>query len=212
MLIDYVASDISVLALASAHVGKVCVLKQKLATVEDLTARDCKKHDIEVIDVDTDVLVEAGAKAGRLSFEDWLCFVVCRDRAWSCLSNDRALLGECRKAGISVRRGLGLMVELVRQNAMSKKRSARRRTHSREQSAPHQRTRASSVPSFAWGRKTLRDRTLRQDLLQLGRLCVIEPEGRGRVEPGAYEAFRHSQELTSASAAWDGYQTCRTRW
>ena len=125
VLIDYVASDISVLALASAHVGKVCVLKQTLATVEDLTARDCKKHDIEVIDVDTDVLVEAGAKAGRLSFEDWLCFVVCRDRAWSCLSNDRALLGECRKAGISIRRGLGLMVELVRQNAMSKKRALR---------------------------------------------------------------------------------------
>ena len=77
------------------------MLRQTLATVEGLTARDCKKHGIEVVDVETAVLAEAGGKAGRLSFDDWLCFVVCRDRAWSCLSNGRALLGECRKAGIA---------------------------------------------------------------------------------------------------------------
>ena len=61
------------------------VLEQTLATVVNLSERECKKQGIEVIDVDTNVLVEAGAKSGPLSFEDWLCLIVCRERVWSCL-------------------------------------------------------------------------------------------------------------------------------
>jgi hypothetical protein len=123
VLIDYVASDLAILALASEHIGRVHVLEQTLATVENLSERECKKQDIEVIDVDTRVLVEAGAKSGPLSFEDWLCLIVCRERAWSCVTNDRALRRVCRKAGIRVRRGLGLMVDLVRSGAISEKRA-----------------------------------------------------------------------------------------
>ena len=125
VLIDYVASDLKILALASKHIGKVHVLKQTLAIVEDLSERECKRHGIEVIDVETTVLVEAGAKSGPLSFEDWVCFLVCRERSWSCLTNDRALLRECRKARIRVRRGLSLMVDLVRHGALSKVRALR---------------------------------------------------------------------------------------
>ncbi len=114
VLIDYVASDLKILALASKHIGKVHVLKQTLATVEDLSERECKRHGIEVIDVETTVLVEAGAKSGPLSFEDWVCFLVCRERSWSCLTNDRALLRECRKARIRVRRGALSKVRALR--------------------------------------------------------------------------------------------------
>lgn len=40
VLIDYVASDLAILALASEHIGVVHVLKQTLATVGDLSERD----------------------------------------------------------------------------------------------------------------------------------------------------------------------------
>lgn len=89
-----------------------------------------------MVDVETNVLVEAGARSGPLSFEDWLCFLVCRERSWSCLTNDRALLRECRKARIRVRRGLGLMVDLVRSGALSKKR-ALRVAHAIHEDNPH---------------------------------------------------------------------------
>lgn len=70
------------------------------------------------------------------SVEDWLCFIVCRNRSWSCLSNDRALLSECGRAGIRVRRSLGLPVELVQREELSEKRALRvaQRIH---QSNPH---------------------------------------------------------------------------
>lgn len=115
VLIDYMASDPSVLGLVSEHIGELFVLTQILGTVRHLSARECKQHRIQLVEADTNTLIEAGSRSGgALSFEDWLCFIICRDRSWTCVSNDRALLRECRKSQIRVRRGLGLMVELVR--------------------------------------------------------------------------------------------------
>ena len=115
VLIDYVGSDPSVLGLVSEHVGDLFVLAQILRTVRSLSARECKQHRIQVVEADTETLIEAGSRSGgALSFDDWLCVSTCRYRSWTCVSNDRVLLRECRKARIRVRRGLGLMVDLVR--------------------------------------------------------------------------------------------------
>jgi len=124
VLIDYVGSDPSVLGLVSEHVGDLFVLAQILRTVRSLSARECKQHRIQVVEADTETLIEAGSRSGgALSFDDWLCFIICRDRCWTCVSNDRALLRECRKARIRVRRGLGLMVELVRTGNLAEARA-----------------------------------------------------------------------------------------
>ena len=49
VLIDYVASDLAILALASEHIGRVHVLEQTLTTVVNLSERECQKQGIEVI-------------------------------------------------------------------------------------------------------------------------------------------------------------------
>lgn len=120
VLIDYVAGGLFVLELTAQHIGPLYVLSQVLDTVHGLSERDCRRLGIEVVEADTASLIEAGAKSGALSFEDWLCFITCRNHGWTCLTNDGALLRECGSSQVPVRRGFGLMVELVRSGVLAR--------------------------------------------------------------------------------------------
>lgn len=125
VLIDYVQGGFSILSLAAEHIGPIYVLRQIVHTVDGLTERYCRRHHVQVIQADTDSLIEAGTKSGALSFEDWLCFLTCRDEGWTCLTNDGALIRECSRSGIPVRRGLSLMVELVGIGVLERRRALR---------------------------------------------------------------------------------------
>ncbi len=125
VLIDYVAGDLFILALTAQHLGPLFVLRQVLDTVDGLSERDCRRLGVQVIDADTASLLEAGTKSGPLSFEDWLCFITCRDQEWTCLTNDGALIRECGSAKVPVSRGLSPMVELVRGGALDRRRALR---------------------------------------------------------------------------------------
>ncbi len=57
------------------------------------------------------------------SFEDWLCLITCRDRSWTLATNDAALIRECKKERVRVRRGLSLVIELVRRGSLEAKRA-----------------------------------------------------------------------------------------
>lgn len=125
VLIDYVAGGLFVLGLTAEHIGPLYVLSQVLDTVDGLSERDCRGLGIQVIDADTGALLKAGSKAGALSFEDWLCFITCRDKEWTCLTNDGSLTRECGRANIPARRGLSLMVQLVRGGFLDRRRALR---------------------------------------------------------------------------------------
>lgn len=125
VLIDYVSSGLFILELTAQHIGPLYVLRQVLETVDDLSERDCRRLGIQVIEADTDSLVEAGSLSGALSFEDWLCFITCRDQQWTCLTNDGSLIRQCGNATVGVRRGLSLMVELVEKRALEHRRALR---------------------------------------------------------------------------------------
>lgn len=125
VLIDYVAGGLFVLELTAERMRPLYVLRQILDTVAGLTERDCQRLGIEVLEADTAALLEAGSKSGALSFEDWLCFIHCRDRRWTCLTNDGPLIRECARASIPSRRGLSLMVELVRGGVLDRRRALR---------------------------------------------------------------------------------------
>jgi hypothetical protein len=124
-LIDYVAGGLFVLELTAQHIGPLYVLSQVLETVEGLSERECRRLGIQIIEADTAALVEAGSRSGALSFEDWLCFITCRDQTWTCLTNDGSLIRECGKADVPTRRGLGLMIELVEVGALDRRRALR---------------------------------------------------------------------------------------
>jgi len=125
VLIDYVAGGLFVLELTAQQIGPLYVLRQVLDTVGGLSERECRRLGIQVVEADTAVLLEAGSKEGALSFEDWLCFITCRDENWTCITNDGSLRRKCEGADVATRRGLSLMVELVQRGVLDRKRALR---------------------------------------------------------------------------------------
>ena len=85
-----------------------------LKTVDDLSVTQCKKLGISIVEAETTLLLEAGRRSGALSFEDWLCFLLCQQNGWTCVTNDRALIRECKQCKIHYRRGLRLMIDLIK--------------------------------------------------------------------------------------------------
>lgn len=113
VLIDYVQTDLSILRLVANHTGRLYVLREVLETVDGLSNSRCRRNGIEVIETETAMLLEAGKRSGALSFEDWLCYLHCEQRHWICVTNDSALIQACKNGGVSCRRGLRLMIDLV---------------------------------------------------------------------------------------------------
>ena len=107
VLIDYRESELAILELVGRHVGRVAVLSPVLDEVQGLTARECEGIGIAVIEVETERLLRAAEIASRVSFNDRLCLIVCREERWTCVTNDNALRRLCGRHGVEVRYGLG---------------------------------------------------------------------------------------------------------
>ncbi len=113
VLVDYLAVDIGILSLVSRHIGPVHVVSTVLGEVDGLDASDCERLGFRVVEPSLEQAIDAASPSGRLSFADRLCFVLCRDNDWTCVSNDRALRRTCESIGVTVLWGLELMLELV---------------------------------------------------------------------------------------------------
>ena len=123
VLIDYRDSDLAILGLVARHMGRVAVLAPILDEVRNLTAFEAERLGIEVIGVETDWLLRATDVESRISFNDRLCLVVCRDEGWTCVTNDRALRRLCARYRVKTRFGLALMVELVANGVLTRQRA-----------------------------------------------------------------------------------------
>lgn len=123
VLIDYRETDLSVLKEVGTHVARLAVLAETLEEVRGVDGRTCAALRIEVIEPETSMLVEATQQDTRVSFNDRLCFLVCREQGWTCVTNDGALRRLCRRHDVNVRYGLGLMVDLVARGAINQRRA-----------------------------------------------------------------------------------------
>ena len=123
VLIDYRDSDPEVLKLIGQHVGPVAVLSPVLDEVRGLSQADCEQLSISVVRAATGRLLEAGSIDSSVSFNDRLCFVVCHEESWTCVTNDRALRRLCERHGVKTRFGLSLVVDLVASGAITEKRA-----------------------------------------------------------------------------------------
>ena len=113
VLIDYRAADLTVLQLASRHIGKVHVARQVLREVPRVGADECERLDLKIVDESLEQLLEAGRRRGRLSFNDHLCLILARDAGSTCVTNDRALRRACEELSVPVLWGLELMIQLT---------------------------------------------------------------------------------------------------
>ena len=123
VLIDYRESELAILNLVVQHLGQVAVVPSVLEEVRDVTAAQCTRLGIEVIEVSTDLMLQAAQVESSISFSDRLCLVVCREEEWICVTNDGALRRLCERHGVETRFGLGLMVDLVAVGALTRRRA-----------------------------------------------------------------------------------------
>lgn len=119
VLIDYRDSSLEVLKLVGQHIARVAVVSSVLDEVRGVSREDCAGLGIDVLEVKIDWLLEARDVESRASFNDRLCCVVCREHGWTCVTNDAALGRLCERHGVKTRRGLGLMVDLVRAGGLA---------------------------------------------------------------------------------------------
>lgn len=123
VLIDYRESEIKILELVVQHMGRVVVLAPVLDEVQGVTPAQCAQLGIEVVEVETEQLVRASEVESRVSFNDRLCLIACREEGWTCVTNDSALRRLCERHGVATRFGLGLMVDLVAVGALTRRRA-----------------------------------------------------------------------------------------
>ncbi len=120
VLIDYAKSAPEILALVAQYVGPLRITSGVLREVAELDRKDCDDLGIRVVEPTSDQLLRAAGIESRVSFDDGLCLVICRDEGWICATNDRALQRLCEKHGVSTRFGLRLLVDLVEAKAISR--------------------------------------------------------------------------------------------
>ena len=123
VLIDYRESELDILKLVVQHIGRIVVLAPVLDEVQGVTPTQCKQLGIEVVEVTTEQLVQASEGESRVSFNDRLCLIACRDEGWTCVTNDGALRRLCEHHSVATRFGLGLMVDLVAVGVLTRRRA-----------------------------------------------------------------------------------------
>jgi len=123
VLIDYRESELGILELVVQHVGRVTILAPVLDEVRGVTAAQCARLGIEVVEVETEQMLRASEVESSVSFNDRLCLVVSREEGWTCVTNDGALRRLCERHGVETRFGLGLMVDLVAAGALTQRRA-----------------------------------------------------------------------------------------
>ena len=123
VLIDYRESELAVLNLVVQHLGQVAVVPSVLEEVRGVTAKQCARLGIEVVEVSTALMLQATQVESSVSFNDRLCLVVCREEGWTCVTNDSALRRLCKRHGVETRFGLSLMVDLVAAGALTRRRA-----------------------------------------------------------------------------------------
>jgi PIN domain nuclease of toxin-antitoxin system len=122
VLIDYRDSDLTVLKLVSEHIGAVRVLRQVLDEAPGISDRRCAQLGIEIVQLETELLIEANDLPRSLSIADRFCIVACERNRWTLVSNDRAMRAVSKQRGIRLRWGLGLMVDLVHAGVLTETR------------------------------------------------------------------------------------------
>jgi rRNA-processing protein FCF1 len=118
VLIDYMVSDRFILGLLARHVGPLYVAVPVLDKVDQLSAGECERLGMTLVDPTTEELVEAGEGRPGLAFDDTVCMILARDNHWRCVTNDRALRRACSAEGVDVLWGLEAMLLLVHAGAL----------------------------------------------------------------------------------------------
>ncbi|MDA3939564.1 MAG: hypothetical protein PF693_09670 [Spirochaetia bacterium] len=120
ILIDYLNGGKDVLECLCKY-SDFIVPDVILDEVEQLCMEDAEKIGIKVLDCSLAVLAKAENQLPGCSFQDTVCFLLAFENSWVCATNDKKLRAECIKNEVEVVRGLGLLLELVKNEVITKR-------------------------------------------------------------------------------------------
>ncbi len=121
VLIDLCEVDSSFIKLISENIARAHIATRVLQEVEALSPSRCASLSLLVERPTTEELLAAGKLDCTISFADKVCLIMSRERGWTCVTNDRKLRSCCSKHRVRTRRGLRMVVDLVRAGVVSKK-------------------------------------------------------------------------------------------
>lgn len=121
ILIDLFQCDSALFTLISKHVAQVAIPSTILEEVRELTLDDINKLGILLITPTVEQLAAAAARnVGPLSFHDWLCLMLAKERGWACITNDKALRKQCSARGVKIMWEFEMLCLLVEKGGLSK--------------------------------------------------------------------------------------------
>ncbi len=123
VLIDYRDSDLTILKLVSEYIGPVRVLREVLDGAPGISDRQCSRLGIQIVQLETELMIEANDLPRSLSVEDRFCIIACERNRWTLVTNDRAMRAVGKQRSIRLRWGLGLMVDLVHAQVLTEARA-----------------------------------------------------------------------------------------
>ena len=120
VLIDYVKVDFRYLVSMILQIGQMYVVQAVVKEVEDIED-DLFDSGIVIVEPDIEDLFKAGEPPSGLSFQDYLCLLTAKRHGLICMTNDKKLRKECRKAETRTERGLWPLIILTKEGKIRKK-------------------------------------------------------------------------------------------
>jgi predicted nucleic acid-binding protein len=119
VLIDYLQEDERILSLIAQGLGSIIVPSPVLLEVSRLTAATCDELGLAVFDPGVQTITDAAKRGGALSVQDRICLSVAQQLEATLYSNDKPMIRAAQAAGLDVRWGLELILELTEIGSIS---------------------------------------------------------------------------------------------
>lgn len=97
VLIDLRPFDKLLFPLISVHIGPIMVATTTLMEVQGFSIEDCEKLGISLVEPSIEQLFSAVRNSPPLSFSDWVYLLLAEERGWTCVTNDKAHVGNALK-------------------------------------------------------------------------------------------------------------------
>jgi rRNA-processing protein FCF1 len=122
ILIDYFDNDKNILKLAAQHCFDIFVPTPILAEIEQISEEVARKLGLQLVEPNLSQLIEAIEMSKDIgsSENDCICLIIARDKGCHCATNEKALYNKCKRNNAEVIRGLGIMIELIKNNYLLK--------------------------------------------------------------------------------------------
>jgi predicted nucleic acid-binding protein len=128
VLIDFCVMGRELLTEVHRRIASVHVPAAVVAAVTSISRDEVEALGIVVTDAPLEMLFDAAnrAKGHPLAMDDWICLLLAKELAATCVTNDRRLRRECEAHGVDIAWGLSLLLDLVDHGALERERALAR--------------------------------------------------------------------------------------